>query len=262
LSAGLPLKLQATGTITNPWYTLPPRILTWGGGSTAASDEAWDISPKCRMDLDVHGVRLFFQKDEIVFVFLGDTEAPRYLVTPIQYFICYRTFINYNVMWPVVSFDPQAFPVAESVDFKNAKSTASLSVSDLLDYLQFLNNALHYALAFYLIGCENTRYFLVEYYKAVEVIENALGGERRCIDLLGPFGVEKATLKSFKRNCNDMLRAPVDIGRHAPAPDAPLYAVDLRHLLSQPRSRSLFETSTRACRQAIDAYMKFLKEAA
>jgi hypothetical protein len=147
--------------------------------------------------------------------------------------------------------------VAHTVDFRSAESTTSVSVSAFIDFLRTLNDTLHYALAFYLIGCENTRYFLVEYYKAVEVIENTLGGERSCIDLLGPFGVDKATLKTFRGECNDMLRAPVDIGRHAPAPTAPLYAVDLRNLLSEPRSRSLFETSTRACRQVIDGYMEF-----
>ncbi|GEM_PF-6185685 len=77
-----------------------------------------------------------------------------------------------------------------------------------------------------------------------------------------PYGVEKGALKAFKQVCNDMLRAPVDIGRHAPAPNAPLYSVDLRNLLSEPRSRALFETSTRVCRQVIDGYMGFLKNAA
>jgi hypothetical protein len=49
------------------------------------NDDSWDISPRCRIDLDEYGLRLFFQKNEVVFVFLGDTEAPRYLVTPLEY---------------------------------------------------------------------------------------------------------------------------------------------------------------------------------
>ena len=208
--------------------------------------------------MDEYGVRLFFQKDEVVFVFVGGSGAPRHLVTPLEYFLCYRTFINYNLIWPALPFDPTSFPLAETVDFKTAEATVSVSMRAMTDFVRSLNDTLHYALAFYLIGCENTRYFLVEYYKAVEKIENTLGGERRVIELLSPFGVDKATLKTFKRECNDMLRAPVDIGRHAPAPGAPLYAVDLRHLLSEPRSRALFESSTRACRQVIDAYMMFL----
>src|SRR5262245_61203327 len=109
---------------------------------------------------------------------------------------CYSTFINYNLIWPVDDdFDPQAFPAAEGVDFKNSETTVHVSLSSILDYLRVLNYTLHYAIASYLIGCE--RYFLVEHYKAVEVIENCFGGERRCIDILTPFGVDKTTLKSF-----------------------------------------------------------------
>jgi hypothetical protein len=98
---------------------------------------------------------------------------------------------------------------------------------------------------------------LVEFYKAVEVIENHRGGERRCLAVLSQHDVDRSAVKEFKGRCNDMFRAPLDIGRHAPAPGAPVYAVDLRNLLAQPRSKELFEQSTVACRQVIDAYLVF-----
>lgn len=128
--------------------------------------------------------------------------------------------------------------------------------------MRVLNEPLHYAIAFYLIGCENLRYFLVEYYKAVEAIENELGGERRCLDILSPHGVDRATVKEFKAMCNDVRQAPLDIGRHAPARNAPLYSVDLRNLLGHPPSRGLFERATVACRQVIDGYLKLLETSA
>jgi len=38
-----------------------------------------------------------------------------------------------------------------------------------MDFIRVLNPTLYYAMAFYLVGCENRRYFLVEFYKAVEL---------------------------------------------------------------------------------------------
>ncbi|GEM_PF-6184332 len=185
--AGPPIRIQATGTITNPWHSLPPRIVMMGYPSKREESESWNITPRCRIDLNDHSVRLLFQKDEMVFVFVGDSDASRYLVNPIQYFLCYRTFINYNLMGFVArDFDPEAFEATETVPFKTAEATVEVPATSVVDYLRFLDNTLYYALAFYLIGCENPRYFLVEYYKAVEVIENGLGGERRCLDALAP----------------------------------------------------------------------------
>ena len=49
-----------------------------------------------------------------------------------------------------------------------------ITTDDIIRYLNVLNPSLYYALAFYLIGCENPRYFLVEFYKAVEVINSTV----------------------------------------------------------------------------------------
>jgi hypothetical protein len=257
------LKLQASGIITNPWVSLPPRFTIVGGTSDLHDDVAPEITPKSRIELSERGISLCFQSDEIVFRFSRDGTEPRYFVTPIQYFISYRTFINYNIMWPVVGpFDADPYPVVDAVQFRRVESTEVLSRDAIASYLRVLNEPLHYAIAFYLIGCENLRYFLVEYYKAVEVIENQLGGERRCLEALSRHGVDRAIIKEFKAQCNDMLRAPLDIGRHAPGPGAPLYSVDLRNLLLQPTSRGVFERATTACRQVIDGYLELLQASA
>src|SRR5207302_8682630 len=134
--------LQASGTVTNPWFTLPLRIIS----SIQPSDNPWDITERCRIDLDEHGLQLFFQKDEITFVFLGNTDLPRYFVAPIEYLLCYRTFINYNVIWPALRVDPGNFPRVETVDFKNVESTISISKTAITDYLRTLNDTLYYAL--------------------------------------------------------------------------------------------------------------------
>ncbi len=228
----------------------------------ARADEAPEITPRSRIDLGELGISLCFHADEIVFDFSNAQDEARYFITPIQYFICYRTFINYNIMSVVGAFDSATFPLVEAVEFRRVESTEVISQNAIASYLRVLNEPLHYAIAFYLIGCENLRYFLMEYYKAVEVIENELGGERQCLDVLGCHGVDRAAVKEFKAICNDMRRAPLDIGRHAPARNAPLYSVDLRNLLGQPKSRDVFERATLACRQVIDGYLKLLETSA
>lgn len=129
---------------------------------------------------------------------------------------------------------------------------------DISNYLRVLNRTLYYALAYYLIGCDNPRYFLVEFYKAVEVIQNVFHGEKECLKALQPFGTTENDFKKFKKVCNDTRQAPLDIGRHAPEPGAQLYSVDLRNLLITPRPQQIFESSTLLCRQVIDSYIAFL----
>jgi hypothetical protein len=109
-----------------------------------------------------------------------------------------------------------------------------------------------------LIGCDNPRYFLIEFYKAVEVVTKVFGGEDEFLKSLKPYGVAKSKFKKFGKVCNDMRLAPLNIGRHAPMPGAPLYSVDLRNLLVDPRSRDACESSTVFCRHVIDAYIAFL----
>ncbi len=255
--AGPPIRISATGTITNPWHSLPPRVFQVTDG-IEREKESWKITQPCRVDLNEHCLSLFFQNDEIDFVFFGDSDAPRYLVDPLRHFLCYCTFINYNLIGFVArDFDPKAFQLADIISFKTAHSAINVPASSLTDYLRCMDETLYYAIAFYLIGCKNPMYFLVEYYKAVEAIENRLGGERPCMDTLAPYGLDKDGYKKFKKTCNDTRQAPVAIGRHAPMPNAPLYTMDLQNLFSEPRSREIFEVSTRACRQVIDGYMAF-----
>jgi hypothetical protein len=130
--------------------------------------------------------------------------------------------------------------------------TIHISQRELVDFLSVLNPALYYALGFYLRGCENPSYVLVEYYKAVEAIRHVFGGEGPFLDALKPFGVVRDEYKTFARNSNDVETEPLDIGRHAPKPDAELYAVDLRNMLVQPRSRDVIEQATTLCRAVVD----------
>jgi hypothetical protein len=275
------IRFKATGNIFNPWYELPVVHATVSGpGLANASIERLEITPPCRVELANYNLRLFFQNDEIVFIFMDDSS---HLIYPILYFLTYRTFINYNIVLPATNqLDESAFNKVDNISFKVLRiirveterqegdkiikgynyteedEWLVVGVDSLTQYLHVLNPALYYALTFFLIGCDNLRYFLVEFYKAVEAIKNVFSGENEFLKSLKPYGVTRNKFKEFGKVCNDMRLAPLDIGRHAPMPDAPLYALDLRNLLVEPRSREVFESSTVFCRQVIEAYMAFL----
>jgi hypothetical protein len=233
------------------------------------------------VDLTAHGIELFFEHDEMAFFFLDDTPSAGYLINPIRYFVTYRTYVNYNAIG-FASSRPEGptLTEAECVRFKlqeivrverddpagpgtlvhheGREAWVELPVASILQFLRVLNPTLYYAVTFYLIGCENHRYFLVEFYKAIEVIKNAFGSQAAFLDALQPHGVTRAAYEEFGMVSNDKRLAPLDIGRHAPLPGAPVYTIDLRNLLVEPRSREVFESSTVLCRRVIDGYIAFL----
>ena len=275
-AAAARISVRARGAILNPWYSLPVHIVSLGSSSSRINnDDALKITRPCRIELERWGLNLFFRDNEIVFVASGDSREPLILVDPVLYFLIYRTFVNYNMIGGADDPDPNDYEYVDVVQFKverivsrnresgfphrmRKEELLDVTVRSLAQYLGVLNPTLYSALAYYLRGCENSRYFLVEFYKAVEVIKNALGGESKLLKALSPYGVSHKKLKEFGKACNDKVTSTLDIGRHAPMPDAPLYSVDLR--TSEPRSLQVFESSTVVCRQVVDAYIAFLCE--
>lgn len=275
---------QATGIILNPWYVLPPSVTALDGN---LPDDGMKITVPFRVELPKYGIKLFFRDDKLAFVFTDDSSARDYLINPIRYFLAYRAFINYNLFGPFrKALDEDAFEQVETIRFKverivrveteeqvggetvrgfyhdGQEAWIEISLDALIQYLNILNPSLYYALSFYLIGCQNLRYFLIEFYKAVESIKHAFGNQNGLLQSLGTYGVKRRRYKEFTKLCNDMRQAPLDIGRHAPAPNASLYSVDLRNLLVEPRSKEVFESAVTFCRQVIDAYITFLAHSA
>jgi hypothetical protein len=283
---GPPISIKATRTIFNPWYTLPAHVTVIGPDAVSKRNDGLEITSPCRIELREHKLRLFFQNNEVIFVFTDNSLASRYLVNPIRDFLIYQTFINYNAIGPAINLsDESTFKEVDRIQFKveriirvelerqegdkvikgfyhtgHQDEFLEIVVDNIAQYLRVLNPALYYAQAFYLIGCDNPRYFLIEFYKAVESVSNVFKGEDDFLKSLKPYGVMKGKFKEFAKVCNDMRLAPLDIGRHAPMPNAQLYSVDLRDLLIEPRSREVLELSTVFCRQVIDAYRAYLTQ--
>ena len=282
---GQPISIKAKRTILNPWYELPAHVTVISADTVSKGYDVPEITSPCYVELKEHNLQLFFHNSEIIFVFTDDSLALHYLVNPIRDFLTYRTFINYNSIGPAINLsDEGTFEKVDQIRFKveriirveserqegdkifkvlshtGEEEFLEIKLDSIVQYLRILNPALYYAQAFYLIGCENPRYFLVEFYKAVESIANAFNGKDDFLKSLKPYGVTKSKFKEFTKACNDMRFAPLDIGRHAPMPDAPLYSVDLRNLLTEPRSRAVLELSTIFCRKVIDAYIDYLMQ--
>ena len=270
---GARISISGTTTILNPWHRLPAHVISVPG--VKRDDNYVEITSPTRLELKSRALSILFRRNEVIFAAAGDSREPLYLVNPILYFLIYKTFVNYNAVGYPRNMDETSYQPADCVRFNIERivrvenktgfhhaagrpEVIELTLHELIRYTEVLNPALYYALAFYLIGCENPRYFLVEFYKAFEVIKNAFGGEHSLLKALEPYGVNRRSLKEFGQWCNDVRKAPLDIGRHAPVPGAPLWSIDLRNLLIEPRSREVFESSTLFCRQVIDAYIEYL----
>jgi hypothetical protein len=276
-SEGVPTYIKASGAILNPWYELP------GEPQIDKLVEYGEITKPCRVEFREHNFQLLFKDDAVIFTFSTNSIQPRYLIQPIQYFLIFHTFINYNLVGPALGkIDENKFDEVEVIKFKvtrvnqvaverrigeevfkgfdqvSHEEFIEIKTESISNFIRILNPTLYYALAYYLIGCDNPRYFLIEFYKAVEVIKNKFGAKQKLLRSLAKYGVFEKEFSDFTKTCNDMRLAPVDIGRHAPMPGAKLFSVDLRNLLIEPRSYQVFELSSSFCRKVINAYIEFL----
>ena len=94
-----PIKVSASGIISNPWYHLPPQLIAMSGPRIPIPC----IVAKSQLDLGNHGIRLYGQDDEIIFTFTDTSPAPRFKVNPIRYFLTYVSFIDWNIIGPLGS---------------------------------------------------------------------------------------------------------------------------------------------------------------
>jgi hypothetical protein len=260
--------VSASGTLFDPELGIP--------GMASAPLRA--VSRETRVDLFGGDLILHFREDRIN-VFVSNT-LKGFFFHPLLYFLIYRTRIQYQIFWP--SFDSKPPDIAPSSDivfalqrwtevrveravagrteifshYEPVPAPITVQAAELENLIRFCTPKLYMSLVYYLLGCENRRYFLVEFYKALEVIENAFGGETKAIEALKGFGVERSRFKGLKQVANDYQR-PFDIGRHAPK-GGDVRSVDLRRMLEDPVSKQLFSDSVVSVRQAIDGYFASL----
>ena len=113
---------------------------------------------------------------------------------------------------------------------------------------------LAYAIAFFLAGCANPKYFFVEFYKSTESIRHAFPNEKTMLDALGAYGLARKPYNAFKKAANDAMQ-PIAFGRHAPKTNN-VFGIDIRSL-SHPKTIQgrLFREAMQISRDCIDAYV-------
>ena len=221
---------------------------------------------------------MFFAKDTITFV--GAKPETDRLVQPVLSFIAYSTFIHYNVWWPTSKIpssaeysvmDPVPFSLeriirveresvidgkaVRTMHFEGRRENRELTVSAVSTFLTILNKPLYASLVFYLRGCANPMYFLMDYYKAVESVVRAYGTQKLFFEKLRPYGITRGRHSDFAKVAN---ADPVDIGRHAPEFGAAIHSFDIKTMMYDPRWREIFENSTTYCRDVIAGYIAAL----
>ena len=267
--------IRAGGTIFNGEYELP----TFSGfsvgprGATSNWDESANrvIVEPCKLTLDGLGVALLFGKNTLT-TFVEDEKA---LLEGAKYgwlqhltnFIIYKSRVNYNLYYNRFAEEEASFGTCPEVDraitFNLYQLTGEQGIRKVGDkyvalglkpyglaidraifdtFHKLLDRSLARAIAYFLVACENPMYFLVEYYKCMEVIKQELGrknAQTAMLKALAPHGFSKKLFKTLTDYAN-ANRLPVAFGRHPPKRDANAIGIDLAlFILGQCSANSL-----------------------
>ncbi len=285
--------IRASGTIFNGEYDLPTLVgFSAGlGGAMPSSGESANhvIVQPCKLTLDGLGVAVLFGENNLT-IFVEDEKA---LLAGTKYgwlehlrnFIIYKSRVNYNSYCNWFAEDVASFarcPEADRViKFNLYQLTGEQGIKKVGDryvalglkpfslavdrtvfdtFHKLLDRGLARAIAYFLIASENPKYFLVEYYKCLEVIKQEFGRKKAdaaMLEALTPYGFTKKLFKTLGDYAN-ADRLPLAFARHAPKRDAIGIGIDLRALQSRTLQREIFDESTKICRACIDAYISYL----
>jgi len=198
----------------------------------------------------------------------------------IVYYLIYKTFLYYNCLIPEDE-STEVFPEVDKVAFQLHRYATKyverdgntipyidtepceivLNKKDIADYLTVLDHTMAHAIIYYILGCNTQQYFLVEFYKCLEVIKNHFGNEKKMNEKkmkesLKPHGFVESIYNDTKKLANDRMK-PLSISRHAPPKNVSVLNVDTKWLFNDPMGKKSFETGEKACRNIIDAYLQF-----
>jgi hypothetical protein len=234
---------------------------------TIVSFPAEDVVPKSRI---AERAKMTIFDGELALLFDDDKVAIRqygkqqWNEQAIVYYLIYKTFIYYNCLMPE-NESTEVAPEVDKVAFQLHRYVTKidtepceivLNKKDIADYLTVLDLTMAYAIIYYILGCNTQQYFLVEFYKCLEVIKNHFGKEKKMKESLKPHGFVESVYKDTKKLANDRIK-PLSISRHAPPKDVSVCNVDTKWLFSDPMGKKAFETGEKACRNIIDAYLQF-----
>jgi len=273
------LTIRANGTIFNGEFCLAD------GGLIDRDNKL--IVETCKLTLDRLGVGVLFRENAIT-TFVENEQGLRegrygwldHLVN----FIIYRSRVNYCCYCNWIADDASTFAtcseVGRAVAFNLERLTREQGIKKLGNrfvclgsepyrleigraefdsFHKLIDQSLAVAITYFLVASENPQYFLIEYYKCLEVIKHEFGNEDKMLDALSPHGFNRTEFTTLKRDANNH-RMPIAFGRHAPRKGENVIGIDLRALRTPTMQRELFVESTRRCRTCIDAYICYLLE--
>ena len=235
--------------------------------------------------IDLFGGRyVLLLKDDKLVLFLASEDINKFPYYTFLYYLCYRSRVNYNIICPPlgIQFPEHLEPTGEIIfsmkklvlvereetisgqkekfqHYESEPFAIQIAKSDIEQHFKKATRELHLAITYFLIGCEhhNLRYFLIEFYKAIEIIKLSFGTEAKLLETLKPYGLRSNDYKTLRQYANDQSK-PLDIGRHAPKPGTTILSIDIRRLLTEPLSKKVWTDSVRITRGAIDAYSAYL----
>lgn len=259
---------RASRTILNSAFELPPDRMTITYPPKKV-DHKSRIAARTKMSFFDGDITITFDDNT---VFLRQSEKRQWNELAVVYYLIYKTFLCYNCLSPVNEREDIA-PEVNKVVFKLCRyikrqvgtegyvwdkepCNLVLNKKDIEDGLMVIDQTVLYAICYYLLGCDTQQYFLIEFYKCLEVIKNHFGNEKKMISALRSHGFLEAVYKEAKKLANDQMN-PLSISRHAPLKGISVRSINTKWLFSDPIGRKVFEIGERACRNTIDAYLKF-----
>jgi hypothetical protein len=159
--------------------TDPELVSAWFMRRISPSEPDPNFVPiETRLDLLDGKIILYFSGARFVlYVPESQEQFPFY---PLHYFLIYRSKVHYNIFYPPHGrelpneWGPPNLTPSSEVTFHMQKRligryeaepcTVVVTCQELEDVLTLCTPYLYFALAYYLIGCENLRYFLIEFY--------------------------------------------------------------------------------------------------
>ncbi len=227
-------EVSANGSILNSTYDLPSdrRIITI---PESPGRKKTLITPPCKMVYPEYGINLIFDDNAILFSGYPSRDIDSNMINMFVMIVSYKTFLNYMI-WSARQIEPDEIleiPNVETVRLTMEKIIEKQRKEDgriyvwhesephemvidkkaISEYLEAKNNALFYAMYYYLKGTYTQEYFLVEFYKCLEVIKRELSGEKMMKEKLSIHGFNISDYKKLNRYANDTLN-PISIGRH------------------------------------------------
>jgi hypothetical protein len=269
--------IRANETIFNGEYCFP--------ASGFSDSDKLPIVETCKLTLDRLGVAVLFGRNAITLFVEHEArlrEGKYGWLDHLVNFIIYKSRVYYRGYCNWFADEVSSFDACDEVDrvitFNLERLTGEQGIKQVGDryvclgsepyrleierkefdgFHKLIDRSLAVAITYFLIASENPRYFLVEYYKCVEVIKKEFGGEPAMKRALSLHGFSNEMFKKLTKNANDD-RMPISFGRHAPKKGANVIGIDLRALHTPTVQRKLFIESTELCRACIDAYVSYL----